>query len=154
MLPCMAVEVVPSFAVQDAWNKLPTVDPGAVLTPYEGVEVEGVPENTSSGSHDVGGRSIDVENKVNGSGEQHFSTQEQPLTPPCLPSPEATPTPAQNTWARRTTPGAFPDDDSTINTSPTGPQVPIQARVNTLPSPTVPALPDPSSPSWALQESL
>jgi hypothetical protein len=53
--------------------------------------------------------------------------------------------------ARRTTPGAFPDDDSTINTSPTGPQVsvqvPIQARAAS------PA-PDPSSPSWALQESL
>jgi hypothetical protein len=147
----MAVEVVPSFAVQDAWNKLPTVDPGAVLTPYEGVEVKGVPENTSTGSHDVGRRSINVKNKVNGSGEQ-------PLTPPFLPSLEATPTPAQNTLARRTTPGAFPDDGSTINTSPTGPQVsvqvPIQARVNTPPSPTVPALPDPSLPSWALQESL
>jgi hypothetical protein len=150
----MAMEVVPLFAVQDAWNELPTVNPGAVLTSYEGVEVKGVLENTSTGSHDVGGRSINVENKVNGS-------REQPLTPPFLPSPEAMPTPAQNTLARRTTPGAFPDDDSTINTSPTGPQVsvqvPIQARVNTLPSPTVPALPalpDPSLPSWALQESL
>jgi hypothetical protein len=140
----MAMEVVPLFAVQDAWNKLPTVDPGAVLTPYEGVEVKGVPENTSTGSHNVGGRSIDVEIKVNGSGEQ-------PLTPPFLPSPEATPTPPQNNLARWTTPGAFPDDDSTINTSPTGPQVsvqvPIQARAAS------PA-PDPSSPSWALQESL
>jgi hypothetical protein len=45
----MAVEVVPSLAVQDAWNELPTVDPGVVLTPYEGAEVEGVPESTSSG---------------------------------------------------------------------------------------------------------
>jgi hypothetical protein len=96
----MAVEVVPLFAIQDAWNELPIVDPGAVLTSYEGVEVKGVPDNTSSGSHDVGGRSIDVENKVNGSGEQHLSTREQPLTPPFLPSPEATPTPAQNTLAR------------------------------------------------------
>jgi hypothetical protein len=138
----MAVEVVPLFTVQDAWNKLLTVDPGAVLTPYEGVEVKGVPENTSTGSHDVGGRLINIKNKVNGSGEQ-------PLTPPFLPSLEATPTPAQNTLARRTMPGAFPDNDSTINMSPTGPQVsvqvPIQARVNTPPLPTVPALPDPSS---------
>jgi hypothetical protein len=67
----MAVEVVPSFAVQDAWNKLPTVDPGAVLTSYEGVEVKGVPESTSRGL-------CNVENKDIGSGEQS-------LTPP-LPS--------------------------------------------------------------------
>jgi hypothetical protein len=133
----MAVEVIPSFAIQDAWNELPTVDPGAILTSYEGVEVKGVPESTLRGL-------CDIENKDIGSGEQS-------LTPPFLPSLEATPTPAQNTLARRTTPGAFPDDDSTINTSPTGPQVsvqvPIQARVNTPPSPTVPALPDPLLPS-------
>jgi hypothetical protein len=71
----MAMEVIPLFAVQDAWNKLPIVNPGAVLTLYKGVEVKGVPENTSTGSHDVGGRSINVKNKVNRSGEQ-------PLTPP------------------------------------------------------------------------
>jgi hypothetical protein len=65
----MAVEVVPLFAVQDAWNKLLTVDPGAILTPYEGVKVKGVPENTLTGLHNVGGRLINVKNKVNGSRE-------------------------------------------------------------------------------------
>jgi hypothetical protein len=74
----MAMEVILLFAVQDAWNELLIVNPGAVLTSYEGVEVKGVPENTLTGSHDVSGRSIDVKNKVNGS-------REQPLTPP-LPS--------------------------------------------------------------------
>jgi hypothetical protein len=53
--------------------------------------------------------------------------------------------------ARQITPGAFPDDDSTIDALPIGPQVsvqvPIQARAASL-------APDPSSPSWALQESL
>jgi hypothetical protein len=58
----MVVEVVPSFAVQDAWNKLPTVDPGAVLTSYENVEAEGVSQGTSR-------RLINLENKVNKSGE-------------------------------------------------------------------------------------
>jgi hypothetical protein len=74
----MAVEVVPSFAVQDAWNELPTVDPSAVLTSYERVKAEGVPQGTN-------GRLINIKNKVNGRGEQCFSTREQPLTPP-LPS--------------------------------------------------------------------
>jgi hypothetical protein len=142
-LPRMAVEVVPSFAVQDAWNELPTVDPGAVLTSYERVEAEGVPQGTN-------GRLINVENKVDGRGEQRFSTREQPLNPPFLPSPEATPTPAQNILTQRTTPGTFPDDGPDIYTSPTGPQVsvqvPIQARVNTSPTPAPPAL-DPPSPS-------
>jgi hypothetical protein len=93
----------------------------------------------------------DVENKAGGSREQHSSAREGPLTPPLLPTPEATPTPAQNILARQITPGAFPDDDSTTDALPTSPQVsvqvPIQART-ALPAP------DPSSPSWALQESL
>jgi hypothetical protein len=38
----MAVEVVLLFAVQDAWNELPTADPGAILTTYKRVEAEGV----------------------------------------------------------------------------------------------------------------
>jgi hypothetical protein len=65
----MAVEVVPLFAVQDAWNELPTADPGAILTSYEKVEAEGVPETTSR-------RLIDVGNTDNGRGEQRFSTRE------------------------------------------------------------------------------
>jgi hypothetical protein len=65
----MAVEVVPSFTVQDAWNELPIVNPGAVLTSYERVEAEGVPQGTNR-------RLINVENKVNGRGEQRFSTRE------------------------------------------------------------------------------
>jgi hypothetical protein len=81
----MAIEVVPLFTIQDAWNKLPTVDPGAVLAQYEGAEVKGVPESTSRGL-------CNVKNKDIKSGEQS-------LTPPFLPSLEATPTPAQNTLA-------------------------------------------------------
>jgi hypothetical protein len=73
------------------------------------------------------------------------------LTPPLLPTLEATPTPAQNIFARQITPGAFLDNSPTTDALPTGPQVsiqvPIQARA-ALPAP------DPLSPSWALQESL
>jgi hypothetical protein len=65
----MAVEVIPSFAVQDAWNDLPTVDPGAILTSYKKVEAEGVSQGT-------GGRLTNVKNNVNKSREQYFFAQE------------------------------------------------------------------------------
>jgi hypothetical protein len=57
-------------------------------------------------------------------------------------------------------PGAFPDDNHTPNTSPTGSQTPVQLlaqpHVDTSPLPVVLVVPapDPLSPSWALQELL
>jgi hypothetical protein len=62
----MAVEVVLLFAIQDAWNKLPIVDPGAILTSYKRVKAKGVPQGTNR-------RLINIKNKVNRRREQHFS---------------------------------------------------------------------------------
>jgi hypothetical protein len=87
MMPYQGVEVLPLFAIQDAWNELPTADPGDVLTPYKGGEAQRVPEDGLGGLNDV-------KNKAGGSGEQHSSAWEGPLTPPLLPTLEATPTPA------------------------------------------------------------
>jgi hypothetical protein len=140
-MPRQSVEVLPLFAVQDAWNKLPTADPGAVLTPYEGGEAQGVVPEDGLGCLN------DVENKAGGSGEQYSSAREGLLTPPLLPTLEATPTPAQNILARQITPGAFPDDDSTTDALPISPQVSVQVLIQARAA--LPAL-DPSSPSWAL----
>jgi hypothetical protein len=76
MMPRQSMEVLPLFAVQDAWNKLPTADPGAVLTLYEGGEAQGVVPEDGLGCLN------DVENKAGGSGEQHSFAREGPLTPP------------------------------------------------------------------------